>query len=358
MISNVIQKQLKRAARNGDCKGAVKLLRRIISSDMTPTTTTMNNLIEAANRARDTKTAQHAFTFLTQEYGVKPDMYTYTSLITSAKLNRRYDHAVSYFEECPFKPNTVLYNAMISACEKSWRNEDAFQYYDDMLSSGVTPDVYTFTSLISICAQSTHTGSKKGFQLWDDMINMGIKPSLVTYTALLKLCIACKKGDPNQIYESLLNHGLVPNAITYSLLIQASGTADNAEAIFDDMKQHQNISPDIILYNTLLNVYVRARDSKRVSRLFRTMKSDNSVSPDTVTLSHMLSHYANIQDFDSAEHLWDVMISHGVVPAFPAFKSIISLCDELGLEEEKQEYLAAAKRAGVSLLDSRSPRSS
>jgi pentatricopeptide repeat domain-containing protein 1 len=97
-------------------------------------------------------------------YGLCPDVFTFSILITACGRSGRWEEALKVFEgmkEDNVAPNTYTYNALISVCEKGGQYEEALKVFEDMKQGNVAPNTITYSALISAYARREGSGRKR-----------------------------------------------------------------------------------------------------------------------------------------------------------------------------------------------------
>lgn len=155
-------------------------------------------------------------------------------------------------------PGLNSFNIVLYAIVRSGRNDvgDLAQaLYQEMLTNGLSPDIYTFNGLLHSIAKSSGTlqadestrmsmrdVGQHAEALFDDMIRMGVTPDSMTYNSLLN--VYAKSGNAHMAQHLL----------------------DQLEDI--DWKEYRGkTSQRIIAYNTVLNAWVN----------YGRMKSDQQI---------------------------------------------------------------------------------
>ena len=77
--------------------------------------------------------------------------------------------------------------------------EETFGVYGDMIRRGESPDVFTFSLLLSALSRDRERGLEKVEQLWREMVAMGTHPDLRCYQSLLR-CLR-EAGAPGEMRE-------------------------------------------------------------------------------------------------------------------------------------------------------------
>ena len=85
-----------------------------------------------------------------------------------------------------------------------------------------------------------------------------------------------------------------PNITSYNTLMNAYVAANDtkgAQRVFDDMQNDEAVQPSVTSYNTLMNAYVVANDAKGAQRVFDDMQNDEAVQPNVTSYSTLMNAY-------------------------------------------------------------------
>jgi pentatricopeptide repeat protein len=87
-----------------------------------------------------------------------------------------------------------------------------------MLNKGVTPDCFTYTSLLhGYCSLGKWN---EVIRVLKEMCRVGQKPNVVTYTTLIDyLCKNGRCAEARHIFDSMVEKGEKPNVTTYGSLL-------------------------------------------------------------------------------------------------------------------------------------------
>jgi pentatricopeptide repeat protein len=139
--------------------------------------------------------------------GMKPDLYTFVTLITAwgrskdkdraAKAQAVFDNLLSFYTSGhqDLKPNVVVYNALIGAWVKAGVPEKADQILHEMelqASLGIKPDLITYSAIMEGWSRSKHPKAADRMQLlYDEMKDKylagddTVKPNARTFELIL-----------------------------------------------------------------------------------------------------------------------------------------------------------------------------
>ncbi|KAH0459228.1 hypothetical protein IEQ34_012042 [Dendrobium chrysotoxum] len=151
---------------------------------------------------------------------------------------------------CMEKDSTLLWNWMIRGFSMMCMFEFSLLFYFKMLCAGIFPDKYTFPYVIKSC------------------------------------CGLSAIGLGNHIHKMICLVGMEKDVFVGSSLIKMhaeNGSIEEARKVFDGMPER-----DCVLWNVMMDGYVRAGDAKNALEIFEWMMSSGS-RPNYVTFSCVLS---------------------------------------------------------------------
>lgn len=120
------------------------------------TITEINHAITMAGRLQKTDDALEIFESISS-FGYRPDLMTYNNIIWCAGNAGRFEISKKYFKELlsrkNLKPNVYTYGSLMHACVKVRGHQQALTYLDRMIAEGITPNLIVFTSAMEACAE-------------------------------------------------------------------------------------------------------------------------------------------------------------------------------------------------------------
>ena len=108
--------------------------------------------LKVFRKARDLDKAEKLFDEML-ERGVKPDNFTFSTIISCARLCNLADKAVEWFEKMPsfgLEPDDVTFSTMIDSYGRAGNVEKALSLYDRARTGEWRLDATTFSTLIRI----------------------------------------------------------------------------------------------------------------------------------------------------------------------------------------------------------------
>ncbi|VFQ67665.1 unnamed protein product [Cuscuta campestris] len=177
------------------------------------------------------------------------DVYVGSSLVALyAKCGSPQD-ACKLFEEMPSK-NAVSWTTVIHIFSQVFQVDACLKLYNEMRSSALRPNDYTFTFLLSACTGSGCFGQAKTVHC--QIICMGLDSHVHVSNALISMY--CKGGgidEAHYIFQKTMNKDLV----SWNSMIAGCaqhGLAPKAIELFEQMKD-QKVKPDSITFIGILS---------------------------------------------------------------------------------------------------------
>ncbi|KAK6935010.1 Pentatricopeptide repeat [Dillenia turbinata] len=247
---------------------------------------------------------------------VKLDNITYSTIITCAKRCGLFGKAVEWFErmyKTGLMPDEVTYSAILDVYAKLGKVEEVLSLYERGRASGWTPDPVAFSVLGKMFGEA---GDYDGIRyVLQEMKSIGVKPNLVVYNTLLEaMGKAGKPGLARSLFDEMVESGLTPDAKTLTALIKVYGKArwsKDAMELWERMRSN-NWQMDFILYNTLLSMCADLGLEEEAERLFEHMKQLENSKLDSWSYTAMLNIYGSGGKVDKAMELFEEMLRLGV----------------------------------------------
>ena len=250
------------------------------------------------------------------EDGVELDNITYSTIITCAKRCNLYDKAIEWFErmyKTGLMPDEVTYSAILDVYSKSGKVEEVLSLYERAVATGWKPDAIAFSVLGKMFGEA---GDYDGIRyVLQEMKSMDVKPNVVVYNTLLEaMGRAGKPGLARSLFNEMLESGLAPNEKTLTALVKIYGKArwaKDALQLWEEMKA-KKWPMDFILYNTLLNMCADIGLEEEAERLFDDMKESGGCKPDSFSYTAMLNIYGSGGKAEKGMKLFEEMLEAGV----------------------------------------------
>ncbi|KAG5242410.1 hypothetical protein OIU78_003807 [Salix suchowensis] len=284
-----------------------------------------NVTLKVFRKGRDLDKAEKLFDEML-ERGVKPDNFTFSTIISCARLCNLADKAVEWFEKMPsfgLEPDDVTFSTMIDSYGRAGKVEKALSLYDRARTGEWRIDATTFSTLIRIYKVA---GDFDGcLNVYEEMKALGVKPNLVVYNILLDAMGRAKRPwQVKKFYQDLIDSGLSPSFATYAALLHAYGRArygDDAIKIYREMKE-KGLGLNVVLYNSILAMCADLGYVDKAVEIFEDMKS-SGIKPDSWTFSSMITIFSCCGKVSDSENTLNEMFEAGFQPNIFVLTSLI-----------------------------------
>ncbi|KAJ4714386.1 Pentatricopeptide repeat [Melia azedarach] len=199
------------------------------------------------------------------------------------------------------RPNTFMWNTMVRGYTDSDTPEQALLLYQQMLSSAVQHNAYTFPFLLKAC--SSLSALEETQQIHAQIIKLGFGSEVFATNSLL------------HVYA-------------------VSGSIKSAHILFDRIPQR-----DIVSWNSMIDGYAKCGEMEMAYEMFKNMKEKNVISWTT-----MISGYVGTGMNKEALNLFHKMQIAGVKPDSVALTCMQSVATWRKL----WKYLGEQRKKGVS----------
>ncbi|OAY85941.1 Pentatricopeptide repeat-containing protein [Ananas comosus] len=251
--------------------------------------------------------------------------------------------------------NVQCYTTAMRALASAGRAADAEKVFEEMLDSGVSPDLAAYTLLVKVYAcHLQRLDSAYGVMTW--MARRGCPPDVVTYSTLIAgLCHSGKVGEAWEVFDEMLQRNCKPNAHTYTPILQfycSEGRIEEAKKLLESMK-NTGCTPDTVVYNTLIQGLCKVGNFDEVESIIGE-SARNGWEPDSITYSTYIAGLCKVGKTEEAFCQLDIMLEKGLRPTTIGLnilldcvgqeidvwnsKTLLERCSELGFEVDVVGY--------------------
>lgn len=286
-----------------------------------------------------------------QQHNVKPDKYTYSTLLTSCLKSKaistafdlytqlqndaihidnhlranllsiaavakpsRIDFCLKLFQST-HKPSRIMCNVMIDAFARVGRLNDAVNTFRHMTGQGISPDAYTVSALTKAYVKSAHYD--QAFSKLKEMHSAGLQiPSAAFGQVMDAYGKLGQLDDAMKVFDTMILFGVPPTQITFNILIGACAheqMKDRAFEIFEEMKHISSFHGDRYTYHSLMKCCLADSDCEKVLNLYRTIRK-GPFQCNQVSYRYALQAAAFLLDLDSVLEIADDMKTGGCKP--------------------------------------------
>ncbi|XP_076904126.1 pentatricopeptide repeat-containing protein At3g09040, mitochondrial-like [Bidens hawaiensis] len=322
----------------GDIQRVLKLLSRMKETEMELNNYTLCTVLKACASSGNLKAGQlvHSMAIVT---GCENDEFLSCSLVDMYSKCGLADDALKLFWKLK-SPDTVTWSAMICCLEQQGREEKAAKLFSMMMSAGLKPNEFTFTSIISVAkelgdlrySRCLHACVHKyGFAsetlVNNALITMHIKnesfddgykvfntmshKDLVSWNALLAGFHDNKSSDGSRIFQKILESGFKPNMFTYISTLRSCTSSLNSEV---GKQVHgriikENLDTDCYVGTALIDMYVKSKCVNEAEKIINKLKEI-----DLFTWTTIISGCAQTNQGEKSIFYFKQMQKDGVKP--------------------------------------------
>ncbi|CAN8278465.1 unnamed protein product [Cochlearia groenlandica] len=327
----------------GDFDAALKVFESLEEKDLV----TWNTMISCYNQTKSGESALSVYKGM-QRIGVKPDTFTFGSLLTSSlDLN-----AMEMVQVCVIKlglsSKIEISNALISAYSKHGEIGKA----DLIFERSHYKNLISWNAIISGYYQNRLP--LKGLQRFSDMIESDILllPDAYTLTTLLSICVNISSlmlGKQTHAYVT--RHGRFKETLIGNALINMysqCGTIDKSLEVFNQMSEK-----DVVSWNSLISAYARHGEGESAVQTFKTMQDERQIVPDAATFTAVLSACSHAGLVKEGIETFNSMVEvHGLVPNVDHFSCLVDLLGRAGYIDEAESLVKMSEKStGCRVVD-------
>uniref|UniRef100_A0A1J3J4Y1 Putative pentatricopeptide repeat-containing protein n=1 Tax=Noccaea caerulescens TaxID=107243 RepID=A0A1J3J4Y1_NOCCA len=141
------------------------------------------------------------------------------------------------------------------------------------------------------------------------------------FNALLRtLCQEKSMTDARNVYHTL-KHQFESDLQTFNILLSGWKSSEEAEAFFEEIKG-KGLKPDVVTYNSLIDVYCKDREMEKAYKLIDKMREEDE-TPDVITYTTIIGGLGLIGQPDKAREVLKEMKEYGCDPDVPAYNAAI-----------------------------------
>lgn len=250
----------------GDYMGAVKYFDYYLnaSNENKPDLVLFNSLIYAHANSRNIDGALYYYQIMLNDYNIKPDIVTYTSIMKGYEIcgdTKNINYMFNTMINSGVQINIQTMNTIIRAFAKTGEVSEALRYFDMLHDYDLKPNSYTLSAIISAHAKAKDKeGVAKYFLMMYEVYNL--QPHISMINGILMAWIGYGGNftfeDIDEILKFLDIFNLKKDShIYYQLLLACKIKNDEtrAFAIFDEILSRSDIgTPPDILCNAMVSI--------------------------------------------------------------------------------------------------------
>merc|ERR1719247_2813524 len=235
---------------------------------------TFGSLIKAYGCAKDIAGAWRCWKEMRSQH-IRPTSITIGCMVEAVVANGDVDGGYELItqlledDQCRDQVNSVVFGSVLKGYGRSRRMERVWAVFKEMLGKGIEPSIVTFNAVIDACARNSNMQHLP--YLMQEMRQRKLEPDLITYSTMIKGF--CQRGDMKSALEKL-----------------------------EELRKTNNLRPDEIVFNTLLDGCSSAGLVVEGERLLAEMRAEG-IQPSNYTLTVMVRVLGHARRLDRALEL-------------------------------------------------------
>jgi pentatricopeptide repeat protein len=294
-----------------------------------PNDVTLNTCMDILIKAGETKRAWELFDNMESNYNVKPDKYSFSTIIKALKYDpnpEKLEKAFGIIEQLKTQITSnsndeIIFNCLIDVCVRLQLMEKAEKLFSEMKELKIEATKVTYAIMIKGYGQVYQI--EKAFKVFEEMKLANLSPNEIVYGCLLNACVRCSNiRGVTEVYKEMKLLKLDMNVILYTTLIKAYTKVKDLNSALDvyyTMLNDVKITPNIIVHNAILDCCVECKDTKKLSEIYKLIRdnalsnsdsnnnskhnnyntnNNDEVQPDLITYSTVIKGYARAKEMD------------------------------------------------------------
>jgi pentatricopeptide repeat domain-containing protein 1 len=241
---------------------------------------------------------------------LKPDAYTYTTLIKGLKSQSdsfsKILEIYKIIEEEELNDEYVT-NSILDACVKYNQIGKAEEILNISEKKGIKLSVITYSILVK--GYCNENKLKEAIELLNKMKLKSIKPNEIVYDCIMNCTIKNNNINAMQkVYNLMTSEGIFPNTQMLVNLIKGFSKAkyyDLIISLYDSIPVQQRASLDLMFFNCLLDSLIDSKNLEKINEICDYLEAHETLKPNIVTLSTFLKAYCKLGQEVKAEELYN-----------------------------------------------------
>ncbi|GAB2301031.1 hypothetical protein Dimus_035067 [Dionaea muscipula] len=308
--------------------------------------TLWNGLLAAYTRNSMFTEALELFHKLLHSPHLKPDSYTYPSLLKSCGgLNRvQFGKTVhAHVTKAGILLDVVVLSSLVGMYAKCNLFEYAIQVFDEMPER----DAACWNSIISCYYQSGQC--ERALKMYEEMKSCAFEPDSVTLTTVISSCARLldlelgKKVHRELLHKEFRLDGFVSSALVD--MYGKCGSLDTARDIFEKIPRKS-----VVAWNSMISAYSLKGDVRTCMQLFRRMNKEGT-KPSLTTIGSLLMACSRSADVYSGKFMHGYVVKNVLATDIFVFSSLIDFYFECGVVRSAERVFHQIPKTDIVFLN-------
>ncbi|XP_066309300.1 putative pentatricopeptide repeat-containing protein At3g05240 [Miscanthus floridulus] len=343
---------------------ALRFLAQMQADGINPNKVTIISLLSACGHGQAVDKGRWVFGQLS-EYGIEPDADIGNSVISMYAKCGCMSDALQVFRAMPVR-STKSWNILIDGFVQNQRHKESLTVFQEMISTGITPNAVTLVSVLSACAQlgdlqqarDIHNyikdhGIHCGTLLTNSLINTYAKcgdmaaanvafqtmnqRDVVSWTTMVCGYVHGRQfAAAFKFFEEMKIAEIVASEMALVSLLSACsqlGAIDKGREIHSYIEE-KNVRKDVCLESALVDMYAKCGCIDIATEIFSKMQHKQ-----TITWNSMIGGFSSNGHGKQAVQLFNQMLKFGhPKPDGITFKAVLGACAHVGMVNEGLQH--------------------
>ncbi|CAJ1360580.1 unnamed protein product [Effrenium voratum] len=321
---------------------APQMYEKLLENKVALGTEAVTVILEECVRLRDPKLARRVEQ-AAREAKVSFSVHAYDAMLKTCAEDCDV-HAIELFKEMQAEGHSIsegLCVGLLARCADGKFLSFAEEVVR-FVRAGPGMSIAVYSGLMKVYAYSGMYG--KACDLYDQIRSDGLEPDTMMYGCLMKFSVECGRTALSQELSEKLS---VLDIQNYMSLIKAAGRdrdVDRAFSIIQRLREN-DVKPDAIAFNCVLDVCVKAGDLSRARKLLQEMK--DLALLDIITYNTLLKGYCSQGDIKGAKDLLAEMTDAGYAPNDVSYNCILNVAVNKGSFEDAWDTISKMEQMNV-----------
>ncbi|KAG0482736.1 hypothetical protein HPP92_010820 [Vanilla planifolia] len=193
--------------------------------------------------------------------GIPKSTITFNSLMSFETSYKEVSNIYDQMQRSGLRPDVVSYTLLISAYGKARREDEALAVFEEMLDAGVRPTCKAYNVLLDAFAISGMVEQAK--TVFKCMRRDKVDPDLCSYATMISAYVNASDMDgAEKFFRRLKEDGFKPNAVVYGTLMKGYAKANNLERVMRvyERMRVQGVEANQAIYTTIMDVHGKNSD--------------------------------------------------------------------------------------------------
>ncbi|KAL8110140.1 uncharacterized protein LOC141675045 isoform X2 [Apium graveolens] len=258
-----------------------------------------------------------------------PHIKLQQSLVETYESNTHFTHST-------LSPYTQLHQLLDEKSKFGFDNlDDALLLFRKMTEMRPLPLDIHFNQLLNALVKMEHYIT--AVSLFFNMCSLRIPVNEVTFSIAINCCCHSDRVDyAFSLLAGIFKRGFIPSVVNYTTLLSgllSQHKSAEAELLFTNLIKFKEVQPNVVTFNTVINVLCKTHHTNMALWLFDFMEKCNC-KPNTVTYSFVIDSLCKRALVNDALNLHSEMIEKGILPDVFTYNAIIQVLCNLNRWEE------------------------